>query len=300
MKQDITLNFAKKNTKHMRRPYSRVLIVFSIIFAIYSLILLFPFFWVFINSFKNGFNEFKINSWSLPEKWMFSNYTEVFKLDQFNVVEMFFNTILLCLIVPTMSVLSTTLAAYVMAKYKFPGRKFLYVIYILPMIVSIAGTTTSVYILLDNWGLTGTFGSIILLSCAGTGMNFLLVYAVFKNISDTYAEAARIDGAGDYRIFFQVMVPQAMGIIGTLWILGFIGSWNDYATPKIFLGSDYYTIATGLEKIKALIEKGGNIQLLHNYPVYFAAIIISMLPVVIIFLIFQKQIMKISLSGGLK
>ncbi len=300
MKQDITLNFAKKTTKHMRRPYSRVLIVFTVIFAIYSLILLFPFFWVFINSFKDGFNEFKINSWNFPQKWMFSNYATVFQLDQFNVVEMFFNTILLCLITPTLSVLSTTLAAYVMAKYKFHGRGFIYILYLLPMIVSIAGTTTSVYMLLDNWGLTNSFGSIILLSMGGTGMNFLLVYAVFKNISDNYAEAARIDGAGDYRIFFQVMLPQAMGIIGTLWILGFIGSWNDYATPKIFLGSDYYTIATGLEKIKALVEKGGNIQLLHNYPVYFAAIIISMLPVVIIFLIFQKQIMKISLGGGLK
>ena len=102
------------------------------------------------------------------------------------------------------------------------------------------------------------------------------------------------------RTFFQVMLPHAMGIIGTNWVLGFIGTWNDYITPKIFLGRDYYTIATGLEQIHTWVTGTGIDLFINNYPLYFAAIILSILPIILLLVIFQKQIMKISLGGGIK
>lgn len=277
--------------------------VFVVIFAIYALILIFPFFWILINSFKDGWSEFSKNSWALPNVWMFSNYAAVFSLqdESFNVATMFINSIILCLIIPTCGCLSTTLGAYVMAKYKFRGRAFIYVLFIIPMLVTIAGTTSSTVMLFDNLGFNNIpFVGIAFMACGGIGMNFLLVYAVFKSTSDSYMEAARIDGASDFRIFGEIMLPHAMGIIGTLWIIGFIGTWNDYATPKIFL-SNYYTVATGIQKIELMVTQTASQEFfINNYPVYFAAIIISIIPVIVIFLIFQKKIMNLSLGGGIK
>ena len=275
-------------------------ITFTVIFTIFSLLILFPFAWILLNSFKNGFDEFSSSSWALPKKWMFSNYTLVFTYEEFNIVNMFINTLILCFIVPTVGQISTILAAYVMAKYKFKGQKILYVVYILPMLVSITGTLTSTFLLLEKWGLLYNFAGIIVMSCGGTGFNFLMMYSLFKGVSDTYSEAATIDGAGHFRIFGQIMLPHVMGLAGTMWILGFIGVWNDYTTPKIFLGEDYLTIATGVEKIGELVEETVTSGLANNYPAYFAAVILSLIPVVTLFFIFQKQIMKMSLGGGIK
>ena len=286
-----------------KRQDRAVLITFSIIFAVYSLILLFPFYWILLNSLKDK-AEFAANTWSFPTSWAFTNYGELFKLQQydFDVFSMFRNSLILCLIVPTMSTISTTLAAYVMAKYKFKGRSILFFVYIIPMIVSIASTTSATLRLFDKLGFSEMpFVGIAFMSASGTGLGFLLIYAVFKSTSDTYMEAARIDGAGHLRTFFQVMLPHAFGIIGTNWVLGFIGTWNDYITPKIFLGNDYKTIATGLEHIHHLVtDVGGSEFFINNYPLYFAAIILSIIPIIILLVVFQKQIMKISLGGGIK
>ena len=281
-----------------------VLIIFCVLFAIYAFILLFPFYWILINSLKTK-AEFAQSTWSFPTSWVFSNYSQLFQLQRykFDVFEMFKNSLILCLIVPTMSTISTTLAAYVMAKYKFKGRNILFFIYMIPMIVSIAGTASSTLRLFEKLGFDEMpFVGIAFMSAGGMGLGFLLVHAVFKSTSDTYMEAARIDGAGHLRTFFQIMLPHAMGIIGVNWILGFIGTWNDYVTPKIFLGKGYMTIATGLEKIHTLVTDVGEYSdvFMNNYPLYFAAIILSIIPIIILLLVFQKQIMKLSLGGGIK
>ncbi len=294
--------FPIRNKSH--RQDRVVLIIFCVIFALYSLILLFPFYWILLNSLKTK-GEFAQSTWSFPVSLVFSNYGQLFQLQRykFDVFAMFRNSLILCLIVPTMSTISTTLAAYVMAKYKFKGRTILFFIYMIPMIVSIAGTTSSTLNLFRQLGFDNMpFVGIAFMSASGTGLGFLLIHAVFKSVSDTYMEAARIDGAGHFRTFFQIMLPHAMGIIGTNWVLGFIGTWNDYITPRIFLGQEYMTIATGLEKIHILVTDVGEYAdvFMNNYPLYFAAIIISIIPIVVLLLVFQKQIMKISLGGGIK
>lgn len=280
------------------------LIVFAVIFAIYAFVLIFPFYWIFINSLKDR-TQFAQSTWSFPTDWAFTNYRQLFELQNvkrdFDILEMFKNSLILCLIVPTMSTISTTTAAYVMAKYKFKGRSILFFVYLIPMIVSIASTTSATLRLFEKLGFNNMpFVGIAFMAANGMGLGFLLIYAVFKSTSDTYMEAARIDGAGHLRTFFQVMLPHAMGIIGTNWVLGFIGTWNDYITPKIFLGRNYYTIATGLEQIHIWVTGVGEEFFINNYPLYFAAIILSIIPIILLLVIFQKQIMKISLGGGIK
>ncbi|MBQ6980548.1 MAG: carbohydrate ABC transporter permease [Clostridia bacterium] len=288
---------ARRNPMHKAH-----LIALCVFFCFYAFLILFPYLWVLANSFKNGYEEFVMNPMGLPERFIFDNYLAIFRLEDFSVIRMFSNSLLLCFVCPTLACVSCVTAGYVMAKYKFMGKKIIYILYILPMVLSICGTTLATYTLLDGWNLIGNFTSMMLLSCGGTGMNFLLVHALFVNVSDTYMEAAEIDGAGYFTIFFRVMLPHAMGLVGTLWIMGFIGQWNDYASVRLFLGiePEYATIATGLQYLYVQVTSTGNPQYTNNYPMYYAAVIITVIPMIVLFLCFQKQIMKLSLGGGIK
>ena len=290
-------NVARRNPMH--KPHLIALFVF---FCIYAFLILFPYLWVLANSFKNGYEEFIMNPMGFAERPIFDNYLAIFRLEEFSVIRMFTNSLILCFLCPTLSCISCVTAGYVMAKYKFLGKKIIYALYILPMVLSICGTTMSTYTLLDSWNLIGNFASIMLISCGGTGMNFLLIHSLFVNVSDTYMEAAEVDGAGYFTVFFRIMLPHAMGLVGTLWIIGFIGQWNDYASARLFLGiePEYATIATGLQYLYVQVTQTADPQYMNNYPMYYAAVIVTVIPMIVLFLCFQKQIMKLSLGGGIK
>ncbi len=289
--------FGKQKTEETRvrvAEHRKILLFFSIIFTIYAVALLFVFGWIFINSFKTR-EQYLHSIWSLPKSFNFKNYAAVWRFESStSFVDMFKNSVLLCTVMPTVGCFVTSFAAYVLAKFKFKSREFIYFLHILPMMVAIAGTQASTYLLLDAIGLADSFWGLLLMGSGGTGMNFLLLYGTYKNISDTYMEAAEIDGASDFRIYFQIMMPQAFGIIGTLWLFGFISTWNDYATINMFYFS-HPTVAVGLEALRTeFIEND------LEYPTYYAALVLSMLPIIILFILFQEQIMKLSLGGGIK
>ncbi len=273
--------------------HKKYLIVTCVIFSIYAVVLIFPELWLLVNSFKD-YVEFSNTPWGLPQKIQWSNYNFIFK--NFAMGEAFINSIILCVACPTAGIISTTFAAYALSKFDFRGKKVLYFIHILPMLVTITGSTSTMYMFFNDLGIYDTFISMIWSSAGGVGMNFLLVYSVFKNVSRTYMEAAEIDGASDFTVFIKIMVPQAIGIIGTLWMLSFIGSWNEYASYQLFLPS-HPTVSTALVSIQTNVTSG---IYANHYPEFFAAIMISIIPVIVIFLVFQEQIMQMSLGGGIK
>ena len=273
--------------------HKKYLIITCVIFSIYTVILIFPEVWLLINSFKD-FVEFSDSPWGIPQQIQWSNYGFIF--ENFAMGTAFINSIVLCLFCPTAGLISTTFAAYALSKFDFKGKKFLYSIHILPMLVCITGSTSTMYMFFNDLGIYDTFFSWSWSSASGVGMNFLLVYAVFKNVSRTYMEAAEIDGASDFTVFFKIMLPQAVGIVGTLWMLSFIGSWNEYASYQLFLPS-HPTVSTALVSIQTNVTSG---FYANHYPEFFAAIMISIIPVIAIFLVFQEQIMQMSLGGGIK
>lgn len=273
--------------------HKKYLIVTCVIFCIYAVVLIFPELWLLVNSFKD-FVEFSNSPWGIPQGLQWSNYAFIF--DNFAMGEAFINSIILCVGCPTAGIISTTFAAYALSKFEFKGKKILYFIHILPMLVCITGSTSTMYMFFNDLGIYDTFFSMIWSSAGGVGMNFLLVYSVFKNVSRTYMEAAEIDGADDFTVFIKIMLPQAIGIVGTLWMLSFIGTWNEYASYQLFLPS-HPTVSTALVSIQTNVTSG---IYANHYPEFFAAIMISIIPVIVIFLVFQEQIMQISLGGGIK
>lgn len=288
---------SEEDSVKMNPMHKKILIAMCVIFCIYSLSLIYPFIWLIINSLKVREVFLNGNPFSLPalKKLAVGNYVEMFTV--FPLVEMFINSLILSLVCPTVSVFVTVCAGYVVAKFVFPGKKIVYFIGLLVMFVSVSGSLVARVKIINQFQLMDSLLAMILLTSSAFGFNFLLISGTFQGVSNTYREAAMLDGAGEWRIFIQIYFPQIMPTLTAVWILQFIGQWNDYAGAYIFYNS-HPTLATGLKEISDNIESAGEYQL--DYPKLFACMVITVLPIIVMFACFQKQIMKLNMGGGIK
>lgn len=271
------------------------------IFVIYAVTLLFPFVFMIINSFKSGaefdnnvFGDHNVFAW--PKEFYGKNFIEVLKteIDGQSIANMFLMSVLVTVLGTILNVGLSTIAAYCLAKFKFPGRNVIYAVAIFTMIVPIVGTLPAQVQMMDILHLSGDNGliGVLFLYSGCFGFNFILLYGAFTTISDSYMEAASIDGAGRFKTFFKVMVPQAKGSIIACSVLQALALWNDYSTPYLFLPRGHTTLAVGLNAIQT--ESQG------NYPMMFASMLIAIVPVLILYLCFQKKIIESTNAGGLK
>ena len=287
-----------------RKGGTRVLFIFMfIILTVFVISFIFPFAWILMNAFKPT-SEFGTNMMGWPKQIVFENFINAFTFKDAttkykSIIEMLGMTVLIAGVGTLVTVFTSTSAAYVVAKYKFVGRNLIFGVVIFSLIVPIVGSLPSQMQVMRNilhldgkYGeLSGIIGCIFIYS-GGFGANFLLLYSFFKNLSWTYVEAARVDGANDFIIFFRIIIPMARGPIIAISIIQLIGLWNDYQTPAIYL-PQYPTLAVGLQ---FLFEK----MQTQSYPMMFATIIIAILPILILFSIFSKTIMENTSVGGLK
>lgn len=282
-----------EDKEKMDKSHSKVLIVLTVIFSLYALTLVFPLVWLLMNSVKTK-QEFLNNPWPLAESIKISNYAQVFKIFDFG--SMLFNSLSLALTIPTVALFVTACVAYAVAKYRFPGRKLLYFVAVAIMFIPTTGSLPVKFRLANDLLLYDNLPGMIIMSAGGFGFNFLILHGIFTGISKTYSEAAKIDGAGNWRIFLQIMMPQARATMFAVWILGFIGIWNDYATSRLFYPG-HETLSVGLVRISDGLTTG---SLPLDYPVFFAAVIITVIPILLLFILCQKYIMRLNMGGGIK
>lgn len=280
-----------KKSKLEKKENRAIMNVLFILFCMYAVTLLLPLVWMFINSFKSNNNEFFYDQWKFTS-FTLDNYRLLFTSEN-NIMEMFGNTLILSLTIPTVSAFFSLCAAHAVASFEYKLKNVIFFIFLMPMFVSVAGTTPYTYKLLNDIGLFDKHIGLIIMSCGVSGFGFLMYYSVFKNISHTYIEAAMLDGAGYWRIFLQILAPQAKNLIVAQWVMGFIGTWNDFSGPYLFMPS-HPTLATGVKEISDKINMG------HSYPELFATIIVMLVPMLVLFFVFQKKIMTVSLGGGIK
>ncbi|XFA98607.1 carbohydrate ABC transporter permease [Candidatus Izemoplasma sp. B36] len=269
-----------------------ILAIVFVIFTIYAISLVFPFAWALINSFKTTGEFFSIDGvWKLPESFIFSNYTDV--LRDYDIVSMFLRSIYITVFGSFLGVMMSAMTAYVVSKYKFKGRNLIYVTAITVMVIPTVGSLSATYKLVNNLGIYNNLFVYPIMYAGGFGFGFLLLYAYFKGISWSYAEAAFVDGATDFDVFFKIMLPQAKPALYALGIIQGISIWNDFFGPYMFL-PDKKTLAVGLEDLVNIMKYQA------EWPKMFAAMIIAVLPVIIVFIAFQKTIMENTVAGGLK
>lgn len=267
------------------------------IFVIYAITLLFPFIFMLINSFKTTV-DFNTNPYLFPEQFDGLNFIEVlmYEVEGQTVLSMILWSILLTVVGTFVNVFLSACAAYVIAKYKFIGRNFIYGLAIFTMVVPIVGTLPSQVVMMETFGfnqipLIGEFIGVIFLYSGCFGFNFILLYSAFSSISNSYAEAASLDGAGRFKTFFKVVLPMAKGPIIACSILQAITYWNDYSTPRLFMPNTM-TLAVGLYKLQSGLK--------GDYPMVFASMLVAIIPVLLIYLCFQKRIIESTNAGGLK
>ena len=192
-----------------------------------------------------------------------------------------------------MKVMATVCFAYACSRFEFRGRKLLYGFVVLQMMLPVYGQTAANFSLMSKLGLVNS--PLFLLGMgAGHGMYFLILYSFFRSLPVGYEEAAMMDGASTLVIFWKIMLPLAKPILSAFTILTAIGAWSDYSTILIYL-KDYPNLATGLYYVK---EAAFNTGL--TTPSYFAAIFISVIPIAVVTIVFNKQIMTNVTIGGLK
>ncbi|MCQ2815243.1 MAG: carbohydrate ABC transporter permease [Bacilli bacterium] len=270
-----------------------VLIVMLIIFIIYGFSLIFPLIWTFYNSFKDSF-EFNSDMFSLPKTWTPQNYIDAFKeLGSSSLGTAIWNSVWMSVLSTVLGLFASSLTAYVVAKYRFKGSKVIYTISVFIQIIPLVGAVTGMYELIHGTLQIANEPLLIWpIWFGGFGFSFLMLYGAFKNVPWSFAESAFIDGAGHFRTFFQIMLPTIRPVLASLFVVNFIGAWNDYMTPYLYM-DQYPTLSL-------LVYNSSSDGAALNYPKYFAVIVISVIPTLILFVAFQKLIMENTTTGGLK
>ena len=269
------------------------IIIFTL-FALYAFTLIFAMLWAFSASLKSQ-KEFYDNVNGLPREWLFSNYGTAFKqvsANGHNMFEMFWNSVWYSCGGALLGVLTSAVTSYVVAKYKFPGRGFIYGVAIVTMMIPIVGSFPSQYKVYTALHIIDT-PFLLITKAAGFGFNFMVMYSFFRTLSWTYAEAGFIDGASHFKVFTRIMLPQALPVMGSLFMVQVVQLWNEYMEPNLFLQS-YPTLSSGLYIFQLEMTRG------INFPVLFAGLIISVIPVIILFVCFQNTMMESMSVGGIK
>ncbi len=290
-----------RSNKIKRIPSQRI--IFGIAFAVlivYSVFILYHFYFLLQLATKGSSPEFTaslldntLSTWS--KNFTFANFGMAFSkftIEKQPFFMLVFNSIWYSIGSMVISLFFECCATYVVCKYKFKGNKLLYNIVILRLMLPIVGALPSAYRIYKMCGFVNS-PLILVTACDALGGDFLILYAFFKGISWEYAEAAFIDGANHFDVYFKIMLRMAMPAISVLFITGFIGRWNEYMSISVFMPK-MPTLSY------ALYVYEQNMKYLGNQPVYFAGVFLAALPCIAMFLIFQNSIMQTVHLGGLK
>lgn len=293
-----------KRLTRVKNDRSITLMVAGVLLFAYLLLVAF-FLWWAVNSSLKGNLDFKNNIFGFPGKWLFDNYQIVFSnfylqiqtkdgLRNVFMGEMFLNSALYTLGCSFMGTLIPCLVGYATSRFPFKFSKFIIAFTIVCMIIPIIGSLPSqlqmakFFHLYDSlWGMWVMKGNFL-------SMFLLVFYAAFKSIPDAYFEAAKIDGAGNVKLLTSIALPQVKSLFFTIMLIQAIGFWNDYQTPMLFM-PDMPTVAYGL-----YIFNGSTVTDLNTIPYKLAAAIEMMVPVLLLFVLFNKRIIGDITIGGMK
>ena len=284
-----------KNIKKTREEIVFFSVIFVIIF-INCLTILGAFAITIINSFKDATEYALGNTYGLPKLgWHVSNYKMIFITLEVNgtyFLGMLWNSLWQTLGPLILSIISTAMASYAYAKYKFIGRKAIFFIVVVLLTLSLPGSIPATYKLYSDLGMRNSY-LFLIGSTAGFGASFMVFVGFWRGIDWAYAEAAYIDGANEWQVFTKIMIPQGFPIMGVTLINGFVQSWLS-ADPAMLYLPEMPSLGYGLWLYQEASAKS------MNYPVYFAALIVVAIPSIIVFILLHDKTIKAMNLGGLK
>ena len=301
---------AFKILKNRREKINLFSIIFFLILFFYSIILLWSLSWAFFTSIKtNDYFLFEDNLF-FPKRrgitfehyaFLFDNQFVVRDLirgSKFGILSMIGNSLFYVIGCSLINTTVSCFVAYLASKFKYKFSSILYWIVVVTMSIPIVGSDISTIQVLRVLGLFDTLVGNYILKFNFMGVYFLIFYASFETISNTYMEAAQMDGAPQHKIFLNVMFPLVSNMFVTIFLLNFIAYWNDYSSPLLYwpskptLSYGVWAVTTG--------AGGGNQNIYQNVPFRMTCCIFMAIPLLIIFSIFKKRIMEKISIGGIK
>ncbi|MBV7339923.1 carbohydrate ABC transporter permease [Chloroflexi bacterium TSY] len=257
----------------------------------FSVIVLAPFLWTVSTSFR-----LPAESFSVPPQWIvldpdLSNYDQVFERIPF--WQQIGNSAVVAVTIVVGQLITTSLAGYAFARLEFPGKNVLFWLVMATMMVPLQATVIPVFVLLSRMGLSDNLFALILPSLTAAFGTFLL-RQYFMSIPDEFEEAAVMDGANPFLVFYKIYLPLVKPGLAVLAVLAFNFHWNEFFRPLIFLlTQENFTIPLGLNDLKGYMMTG-------SISVVLAGVTLALIPVVIVYILGQRYLIEGIMKGGLK
>lgn len=256
-----------------------------------ALLMLLPILWMFATSLRPSAQSFSLPPAFWPTEWRWENYWNVVSSERIKYPLLFWNSIFLAVVVTLLNLLTCSLAAFAFARLRFPGRDLLFFVFLAGLMIPGAVTVVPLFMIVRQLGLTDNHLAIILPS-ATSAFGVFLLRQFFITLPNELIDAAKIDGAGFFTIYWRIMLPLIGPGLSALGVFAFLNTWNSFLFPLLFLTSrDKMTLPLALVSLSGYMGSGSQSEIL-------AAIFMSIVPIAIIFIFSQRYVLRgIALSG---
>jgi len=280
--------------KYTSTIYGKLIAIMIYLFlGFWSLVVVFPMVWVLVSSFKTD-KEIFFSPWLPPARLMWDNFVRAWS--KANIGLYLLNSLIVILLAIFFTLLFSAMAGYVLARFTFPANRLIFFAFLGGMLFPVMLALVPLFFLLDSLTILDThFGLILVYIAYSLPFTVFFMTGFFKTLPSELLEAAIIDGASHYQLFFRIVLPLAQNGLVSMGIFNFLGMWNQYILPLVLLtSSSKYVLSQGL----AFLAHQQRYQ--SDWSGLFAAITIVMMPTLIVYVIFQNQIQRGLTIGALK
>ncbi len=272
----------------------------QLVVIIWALVVVLPMLWVVLSSFKNNTEIFQ-SPFALPQDWHFTTYVDAWTTA--NIGRFFFNTVIVVSCGVLLTLLLSSMAAYVLARYEFRGSRVVYYLFLIGLTFPLFLAIVPLFKVTQNLGLNQNMPGLVIVYVAfSLPFSIFFLTAFFASLPKELAESAFIDGAGHFRTFFQIMLPLAKPGLISIGVFNFLGQWNQYLLPLVL------NPPKDDERSNFLLTQGlADLALRTRYESsatsvaeMFAGLVIAMIPVLVVYIVFQRRIEEGLTAGALK
>ncbi len=272
----------------LKNPFPQAFLV------VWGLMTALPLLWVFISSFKDD-NEILSDPWGLPGALRWENFGRAWTHG--HIGQYFLNSLIVLSVSLTLTMLLGSTTAYALARYKFPGNRLIYFMFVGGMMFPVFLALVPLFAVVRNVGLLNTLPGLMMVYTAySLPFTVFFLSAFFRTLPTAVAEAAMIDGCGPFSLFFRVMLPMAKPGLISVGIFNLLGQWNQYLLPVVLVSDkeENYVLAQGLAALA--VNEGYR----GDYSRLFAGLTLAIIPVLIVYAVFQRQVQSGLTAGQLK
>ncbi len=280
------------NIKETRRVRSNILtIILIILLSAFAIFMILPFFWVFATSLRLPKDSFNLPPSFLPTAWHWQNYTYIFSAVPF--AKFLINSIKVTVIITLVQLLFSAMAAYAFSRYRFKGSGVIFIYLLSGLMIPYQSIIIAQFLLISKMGFVDTHLAVIL-PYLSSPFSIFLMRQFMQTIPKSYDEAAVIDGAGKFRIFWSIIIPMSVPSLMVCGFMTFIGQWNNFFAGLIYLNTqDKFTLPMGMQLLRGYQSVG-------SLSTVMAGVMISLVVPAIVYAFGQKYLIQGTVLSGVK